>query len=325
MLRISAAPSILVALMVFGMPESSRWLVMQGRLADAKAVLDKTSDTSEEVVERLADIKVAAGIPISMAMWSPCQEENTAKRSRFGRSSSFPLPPPYGAYFSRRSSSIFSIGFRHRFRRFVHPSGITDSNRLLGTTCAVGVVKLFSIFVATFLLDRVGRRPLLLSSTGGIIVSLVGLGVGLTAVGHHPGTKITWAVVLCVVSNLAFVSFFSIGLGPIGFMYTSEIFPLRVRALGCAISLSINRFTGGLVSLTFLSLSKAITIGGSFFLYAGIAAIAWVFVFTTYRRLAAGLRRRLASCSAWPTTLAWKPRAKLRKWRWKCPQSDRNS
>jgi hypothetical protein len=65
-----------------------------------------------------------------------------------------------------------------------------------------------------------------------------------------------------------------------GSVYPSEIFPLRVRALGFAVGVASNRVTSGVISMTFLSLSKAITIGGSFFLYSGIAALAWVFFFT---------------------------------------------
>ncbi|KAF8669393.1 hypothetical protein HU200_051739 [Digitaria exilis] len=287
MLGISAAPSILVALMVFSMPESPRWLVMKGRLADARAVLDKTSDTSEEVAERLADIKAAAGIPADLdGDVVPVPGRDRGEEKRVWKELIFSPTPAMRRillsailiHFLNQASGIDSVVL-YTPRVFMS-AGITDSDRLLGATCAVGVVKLLTIFVATFLLDRVGRRPLLLTSTGGMIVSLVGLGVGLTVVGHHPDAKITWAIALCIVSNLAFVSFFSIGLGPIAFVYTSEIFPLRVRALGGAISVATNRFTGGVVSMTFLSMSKAITIGGSFFLYASIAAIAWVPFFT---------------------------------------------
>uniref|UniRef100_N1R067 Putative polyol transporter 1 n=1 Tax=Aegilops tauschii TaxID=37682 RepID=N1R067_AEGTA len=116
--------------------------------------------------------------------------------------------------------------------------------------------------------------------TAGMLACLIGLGTGLTVVGRHPDAKVPWAIGLCIVSILAYVSFFSIGLGPLTSVYTSEVFPLRVRALGFALGASCNRVTSAAVSMSFLSLSKAITIGGSFFLYAGIAAIGWIFFFT---------------------------------------------
>ena len=69
------------------------------------------------------------------------------------------------------------------------------------------------------------------------------------------------------------------GLGPIAWVYSSEIFPQRLRALGCALGVACNRLASGVVTMTFLSLSTAITTGGSFFLYAGITTLGWVFLF----------------------------------------------
>ncbi|KAG4973838.1 Polyol transporter 5 [Glycine max] len=75
-------------------------------------------------------------------------------------------------------------------------------------------------------------------------------------------------------------SSFSIGAGPVTWVYSSEIFPLRLRAQGMAAGVDVNRTTSGIISMTFLSLSKAITIGGAFFLYCGIATFGWIFFYT---------------------------------------------
>ncbi|XP_038975547.1 polyol transporter 5-like isoform X2 [Phoenix dactylifera] len=285
MLGVGAVPSVFLVVGVLAMPESSRWLVMQGQLGLAKKVLAKTSDTPEEAGERLLDIKKVAGIP------ADCNDDVVAvQKQSHGEGvwkELFLRPTPsvrrvlisaIGIYFFQQASGIASVVLYSP--RVFKKAGIHDKDALLGTTVAVGFTKTLFILVATFLLDRVGRRPLLLSSTGGMIVSLAGLGLGLTVVDRHPDGQLPWAVGLCIASILAYVASFSIGLGPITSVYSSEIFPLRLRAQGASVGVVVNRVTSGVITMTFISLYKAITIGGSFFLYAGIAAVAWVFFFT---------------------------------------------
>lgn len=283
MLGIAGVPSIGLAIGVLKMPESPRWLVMQGRLGDAKKVLELVSNTKQEAQVRLRDIKIAAGIDENTN--DDVVKHSTNSRGEEVWKELFLRPSPavrrillaaIGIHFFEHATGIESVILFSP--RIFKKAGVTSRDMLLLATVGIGVTKTVFILLATFLIDKVGRRKLLLTSTLGMVISLAGLGFGLTMV-ENSKKELAWALSFSMVAVYVYVALFCIGLGPITWVYSTEIFPLKLRAQGTSIGVAVNRVTNAAVSMSFISIYKAITIGGAFFMFAGISVLAWVFFF----------------------------------------------
>eukprot|EP00897_Mesotaenium_endlicherianum_P010491 jgi/Mesen1/9470/ME000063S08920 len=376
MLGLGGVPAVILGLGVLAMPESPRWLVMRGRVAEAAEILAKTSTEEGEAEARLAEIMEAAGggggygggegeerhggskdskdsvgegshlaSKESRGGESPRGAEGEGEgqgegpgegsppRGRRGGSSSasvssgrgvwrellWPTPAVRQMLLLCLGTNFFQQVLRSLFSRasqmqtgacgleeaaplivtadgenptVFRQAGIRSKQGLLAATVGVGVTKTAFILVATFLLDDCGRRPLLLISATGMTCCLIVEGFGFlflrqnaqlpggtTASAHKGGGG--FASVLAVLASCSFVAFFSIGLGPICWVLTSEIFPLRLRAQAFSLGTAVNRLTSGTVAMTFLSISNAISPAGCFFMFAcvGIVSIAFFYVY----------------------------------------------
>ncbi|KAJ1256344.1 hypothetical protein BS78_K043700 [Paspalum vaginatum] len=265
MFAIGALPPAFLAAGVHAMPESPRWLVMRGRHAEARAVLVRTSDTPTEADLRLGEIMQQA-VLAGCGAWKEMLVRPTKSVRRV-------LTCVVGLQFFQQASGIDAIVLYSPL--VFKKAGMSSNSAILGATVAVGVVKTCFILVATLFSDLVGRRPLLLASAAGIAVTLASLALALCV-----GATSTLSTAACAVASvLAFVAAFSVGFGPLPSTYSSEIMPLRLRAQGTAFSMTVNRVVCGLVTLTFISLADWITMPGCFFLYAGVAAAAYAFVY----------------------------------------------
>ncbi|XP_017978091.1 PREDICTED: polyol transporter 5-like [Theobroma cacao] len=131
-------------------------------------------------------------------------------------------------------------------------AGVKDQGYILGVTSVVGFIKIGIILTARFIMDKIGRQPLLLVSVAGMILSLAGLGFGLT-IFCHSDEKLIWAVDMGVAMAFLCAAFFSAGLVPITWVYSSEVLPLRLRAQGASLGAAVNLDTRGLTSLAFIS------------------------------------------------------------------------
>jgi MFS family permease len=150
-------------------------------------------------------------------------------------------------------------------------AGLTASNSLLASV-VIGVANVAAAVVSLRLVDRCGRRPLLLASAAGAGVALALL--GLTLEMSLSGAA-SW---LPLAFLLVYTTSFGIGLGPIFWVLIAEIFPPEARGAGAGVATAVNWFSGFVVGLIFVPLSAAIGTGPTFWVFAAVCAVAFVFV-----------------------------------------------
>jgi MFS family permease len=140
----------------------------------------------------------------------------------------------------------------------------------LGPNVLVGVVAFISTIAAIMIIDRVGRKILLLGGSAGMTVTLCVLGWALRSTSPSPGL-----VVACV---LLYIGFFDLSLGPVTWVCLAELFPNAVRGQAMSVATLALWSACLAVSTTFLTLMHLLSPGGTFWLYAALSALAFVTV-----------------------------------------------
>jgi len=170
-------------------------------------------------------------------------------------------------------------------------AGLGSSAALLANVVN-GVVNVGMTIVAIWLLDRVGRRKLLITGTCGMAVALTVLAL-VFLIG---GTKLTGAgAYVAIVALFFYTGSFAIGLGPVFWLLISEIYPVRVRASAMSVATFANWAANFVVTVSFLTLLSAITNAGTFFLFAFLTLVAVAYF---WRRVPETKGKRLEEISA---------------------------
>ncbi|MBV8277720.1 MAG: MFS transporter [Verrucomicrobia bacterium] len=155
----------------------------------------------------------------------------------------------------------------------IHPeAGFQSAQGSIIATAGIGLVNVLMTVISIPLLDRLGRRPLLLASLSGMSLSLAALGLGF-AIG---GAALKW---IGVLSLAVYIASFAIGLGPIFWLLISEIYPLRIRGQAASIATMANWLSNFVVSITFLSLLQRLGSVSTFLLYAALSLAGLWFCF----------------------------------------------
>jgi sugar porter (SP) family MFS transporter len=156
----------------------------------------------------------------------------------------------------------------------IRSAGISSIRGSILATAGIGTVNVIMTLVAMWLVDRVGRRPLLLTGIAGMILSLGAIGYVFHLSGHGGGLAD-----LAVISLMFYVASFAISLGPIFWLLIAEIYPLKIRGLATGIAAGTNWIANFAVSLTFLSLFKMLGPSLTFWMYGVLAIGSWIFCY----------------------------------------------
>ena len=147
--------------------------------------------------------------------------------------------------------------------------GQSDS-AAIGANVIIGSVNFLMTIVALWMIDRLGRRPLMMLASGGMAVSLFVLGL-LFRLQPPPAVMILVVILLYVAS-------FGVGLGPGVWVVISELFPTRIRGRAMSIATLCLWLACILITATFLSLVEAVGSAGAFWLYAAMSVVNLLFI-----------------------------------------------
>jgi sugar porter (SP) family MFS transporter len=257
MLGLGAIPGLALAIGMFFQPFSPRWLAQNGREDEARDVLLRARNRDENAVEEeIRDIRRAAEQEGGLRkLWQP----------RVRPLVLVGVALAVAQQFIGVNTVIYYAPTILKFTGLGTGTAITEA-------LSVGLANVVFTIVAILILDRVGRRPLLITGTAGCIVSLTVLGAFFASQSLQHSAS--WLALVCLIT---YIASFAIGLGPVFWLLISEIFPLTVRGPAMSVSTVGNWTANFLVSAFFLSLTSAITREGTFWLYAGFGVAALIY------------------------------------------------
>jgi len=254
MFATGAAPAVLFILFVLRIPESPRWLLKQGREEEARSVLSRVNDPATADAE-LRSIRDAL------------DREGGSIRELFRPGLRKVL---FIGVFLAVFQQITGINAVIYYApRFFETAGLGRSTAIF-QSALIGFVNLVFTLVAIALVDRWGRKPMLLAGCAGMGVSFLLLGAAFKFQ--------LFSGPLVLVLTLLYIAFFAMTQGPILWVVISEIFPNRIRGRAMAIATAALWIADFAVSLSFPVIADKLHESFAFWLYAAMCAIDFVFI-----------------------------------------------
>jgi SP family galactose:H+ symporter-like MFS transporter len=263
MFAVGALPGLVLLIGMYLLPESPRWLVSVRRKETAAGVLKKIrarQDVAGEVTEIEEEIKAETGGRLS---------DLAAPSLRL------PVVIGIGLAILQQVTGVNTVVYYAP--AIFKAAGLESASASIAATAGLGIVNVVMTVVAIYLLDRAGRRPLLLWSAAGMAFALVLLGAGFALRADEAGAGGALGRITAI-SLMIYIAFFAIGLGPVFWLLIAEIYPLKMRAVAMSAATVANWAANYLVAATFLTMAGFLGKAGVFWFYALMGALTWFFV-----------------------------------------------
>ncbi len=259
MLAFGVIPAICLFLGMLFLPESPRWMIANGQEAIARKTL-KSIRAKQNIEDEVSAIKYSLN------------QQHGNWRMLFQPWVMPAIIVGFGLAIFQQLAGINTLIYYAP--TIFKLAGFHQSATAILATLGIGIINVIFTIVSMPLLDRLGRRPLLLIGTIGMAISLAILGLSFKFGGHSAALK--W---MALGSMILYIPCFAISLGPIMWLMISEIFPLKIRGLASSLSGSINWAFNMIVALTFLSLVHFAGKSGTFFLFSSICILCMFFIY----------------------------------------------
>ncbi|XP_061338346.1 plastidic glucose transporter 4-like [Gastrolobium bilobum] len=255
MFGITVIPSLLLALGMAISPESPRWLFQQGKVSEAQKAI-KTLYGKERVALVMRDLTAASrGSSEPEAGWFDLFSSRYWKVVSVGAA----------LFLFQQLAGINAVVYYST--SVFRSAGIASD---VAASSLVGASNVFGTIVASSLMDRQGRKSLLIASFSGMAASMLLLSLSFTwnVLAPYSGT-------LAVLGTILYVLSFSLGAGPVPSLLLPEIFPSRIRAKAISLSLGTHWISNFVIGLYFLSVVNKFGIS---IVYLGFSTVCFVAV-----------------------------------------------
>jgi sugar porter (SP) family MFS transporter len=274
MFLVAIVPALIYGALVLGVPESPRHLVARGRLPEAREVLRQVLAMRSESA---LDYKLGE-IERSLQMeYRPTLRD--LRGSRFGL-----LPVVWVGILLSVFQQFVGINVIFYYSSTLwHSVGFSEADSF-SITVATSVVNVLVTLVAIGLVDKVGRKPLLVIGSAGMAVTLALMAWCFSeAIGSGASLSLPapWNIVALVAAN-AYVVFFGISWGPMVWVLLGEMFPNRIRAMAMAVAAAAQWLANFIITSSFPALAEA-GLSFAYGLYAGFALLSLLFVVVAVR------------------------------------------